>query len=994
MGEEKKLNKEQLEAIEHGEGPLLIIAGAGTGKTTVVTERIKYLITEKKIPPSEILALTFTEKAAREMEERVDMALPLGYANMWISTFHAFGDRILRNEVVNIGLDPHYRLMTQAESVHFLRKSLFKLDLDYFRPLGNPNKFVEGMLQHFSRLKDEDVEPNQYFDWIKVRNKNSKLKVEDEDLDEIRRYEELAKAYRTYEELKIKEGLMDFSDLIGYVLQLFRKRPKILKDYREKFKYILVDEFQDTNFAQYALIKLLAPPPESNLTVCGDDSQSIYKFRGAAVSNILQFMDDYSKAKQVVLTKNYRSTQTILDASYKLIKNNDPDTLEASLGISKKLEKVRGVAEVPIEFLIADRVENEADLVVKEIHRLIDDRPGSTADRGPNVPDYQYHDFSILVRANNHAEPFMRALARGGIPYQFLGPGMLFRQPEVKDLIAYLSVLYNFEDSVAMYRLLSMEYFGLSGRDLATLVNLGRKQNLSLFETCEKAAGEDSIGISPKAKETLVELVEMIHRHLDLVKKETAGQILYYFLKDSGLLRELTNYKSPADERKAQNIAKFFDKLKTHETDHEDASIYGVVDFINLSLELGESPLASDLDWFDNDAVNILTVHSAKGLEFPVVFLVNLVSQRFPTSEKHEQIPIPEALIKEVLPVGDYHLEEERRLFYVGMTRAKDRLYLTAANYYGEGKREKRLSPFVTEVLGDEIIQNSIRQSADKAQNSQLSIFDFKPTTEVELPASNFQLPTSTPITYLSYSQIEAFETCPLQYKYRYILRIPTSPSAATSFGETIHETMRDFYQRAIAGQKPAKEDLLNILAENWSPLGYPSKAHEEKYRKEGLKILSGFFDNAYDPENLPAALEQVFSIKISPALKVGGRIDRIDKTKGGIEIIDYKTGKSPTKKNVAKDLQMTLYAMAAIDGTLTYMGILPKTPRPEEVKISFYFFDNQEKISTVRKSEDFAVVKKELIKKAEEVSKSDFSPTPGKYCDFCEFKLICEAWS
>jgi len=991
MAEEKKLNREQLEAIEHGEGPLLIIAGAGTGKTTVVTERIKYLITEKKVSPSEILALTFTEKAAREMEERVDMALPLGYANMWISTFHAFGDRILRNEVVNIGLDSHYRLMTQAESVHFIRKNLFKLDLDYFRPLGNPNKFVEGMLQHFSRLKDEDVDSNQYFDWIKVRNKNSKLKVEDEDLDEIRRFEELAKAYRTYEELKIKEGLMDFGDLIGHVLQLFRKRPKTLKDYREKFKYILVDEFQDTNFAQYALVKLLAPPPKSNLTVCGDDSQSIYKFRGAAVSNILQFMDDYSKAKQVVLTKNYRSTQTILDASYKLIKNNDPDTLEASLGISKKLEKAREAAEVPIEFLIADRVENEAALVVKEIKQLMDDKLGSTPDRRPNVPAYQYRDFSILVRANNHAEPFIRALARTGIPYQFLGPGMLFRQPEIKDLIAYLSVLYNFEDSVAMYRLLSMEYFDLSGRDLATLVNLSRKQNLSLFEACEKAAGEDSIGISSKAKETLVGLVGMIHRHLDLVKKETAGQILYYFFKDSGLLRELTNYKSPADERKAQNIAKFFDKLKTYETDHEDASIYGAVDFINLSLELGESPLASDLDWFDNDAVNILTVHSAKGLEFPVVFLVNLVSQRFPTSEKHEQIPIPEALIKEVLPVGDYHLEEERRLFYVGMTRAKDRLYLTAANYYGEGKRAKRLSPFVIEALGAETVQSP----EYKAQSDQLSIFDFKPS--VETANNNETIKQS--INYLSYSQINTFNTCPLQYKYRYILRIPVIPSAAISFGETIHETMRDFYQRAIAGQKPTKEDLLNILAENWSPLGYPSKAHEEKYKKEGLKILSGFFDNAYDPKNLPLALEQVFSIKISSALKVGGRIDRIDRVRlgsgrEGIEIIDYKTGKSSTKKDVAKDLQMTLYAMAAIEGTLTYMGILPKTPRPEEVKISFYFFDNQEKISTVRKSEDFAVVKKELIKKAEEVSKSGFSPTPGKYCDFCEFKLICEAWN
>lgn len=240
-----------------------------------------------------------------------------------------------------------------------------------------------------------------------------------------------------------------------------------------------------------------------------------------------------------------------------------------------------------------------------------------------------------------------------------------------------------------------------------------------------------------------------------------------------------------------------------------------------------------------------------------------------------------------------------------------------------------------------------------------------------------------------------------MQYKYRYILRIPTPPSAALSFGDTIHQTMRDFYQRAIAGQIPQKEDLLQILAENWSSLGYPSKAHEEKYKKEGEKILSEFFDKSYDPQALPISLEQVFSIKVDTNLKVGGRIDRIDRVKRdcgkdeyGIEIIDYKTGKSPTKKDVEKDLQMTVYAMAAVDGTLTYMGLLEKIPKPEEVKISFYFFDNQEKISSFREKGDFEMVKADLLKKAEEISKSDFSPTPGKHCDFCEFKLICEAWS
>ena len=994
MAEDSKkiLNSEQIEAIEYGDGPLLIIAGAGTGKTTVVTERIKYLITKKNISPSEILALTFTEKAAREMETRVDEALPLGYANMWISTFHSFGDRILRGEALNIGLDPRYKLMTEAESVQLFRKNLFAFDLNYFRPLGNPTKFIDGILQHFSRLKDEDVEPKQYLDWVKMqRSKDAKLQRE-EMVEEIEKYEELANSYKKYEEIKTKEGLMDFGDLIGNVLELFRTRPKILKNHQKKFKYILVDEFQDTNYSQNQLVLLLAGKIP-NLTVVADDDQSIYRWRGAAISNVIQFRSTYPKAKIVVLTKNYRSVQEILDKSYKLIQNNNPDRLEVKEKIDKKLVSARGfenTEELAVEFLMAERVEDEAEMVAQKIKEL--------------TKTYSYKDFAILVRANSHSDPFIKELARKGIPYQFLGPGMLFRQPEVKDLIAYLSVLYNYEDNVAMYRLLSMEFFEISGRELATLINFSKKLNLSLFETCEKivAKNGDLTEIDKNLKKpeigeetlkTIANLVAMIHRHMELAKKDTAGQILYYFLEDTGMIKTLTDYKTVKDERKVQNIAKFFDKLKTYEMEHEDASVYAVVDFINLSMELGESPLATDTDWTENDAVNILTVHSAKGLEFPVVFLVNLVDRRFPTTERREQIPIPDSLIKEILPKGDYHLEEERRLFYVGMTRAKDRLFLAAANFYGEGKREKKISPFVVEALGVSSIKYQV-----SSMERQLSFFDFKPSTEILNTKYKIQ---NTPVNYLSYSQIDTFNTCPLQYKYRYILRIPTPPGAALSFGDTIHQTMRDFYQRAIAGQEPTKADLIQILAENWSSLGYPSKAHEEKYKKEGEKILSEFFDKSYDPKALPITLEQVFSIKVDTNLKVGGRIDRIDRVKRdcgkdeyGIEIIDYKTGKSPTKKDVGKDLQMTVYAMAAVDGTLTYMGLLEKIPKPEEVKISFYFFDNQQKISSFRKKEDFEAVKEELLQKAVDISKSDFSPTPGKHCDFCEFKLLCEAWS
>ncbi|MBU4099461.1 UvrD-helicase domain-containing protein, partial [Patescibacteria group bacterium] len=420
MNTVKNLNEEQLQAVKHGEGPLLIIAGAGTGKTTVITQRIKHLILEKKVAPSEILALTFTEKAAAEMEERVDVELPYGYTQLWIETFHAFCDRILRSEAIHIGLNPAYKLATEAESILFLRKNLFKLKFNYFRPLGNPYKFLQGFLTHVSRLRDDDITADDYRAFAEKFGQDKTS-----DPDEVKKTLELADAYKIYETLKAKEGIMDFSDLISNTLKLFRTRKNILSIYQNKFKYILVDEFQDTNFAQNEMAVLLAGK-EKNITVVGDDDQSIYRWRGAAISNIIQFKKHFPKAKVIALTKNYRSTQEILDSAYKLIQFNNPDRLEIVEKIDKKLIATRSESGDPIEFNLSNRVENEAEFVAKKIKELVKE----------NENAYTYKDFAILVRANDHAQPFVRAFERARIPYQFLGPGRLFHQEEIKDLIA------------------------------------------------------------------------------------------------------------------------------------------------------------------------------------------------------------------------------------------------------------------------------------------------------------------------------------------------------------------------------------------------------------------------------------------------------------------------------------------------------------------------------------------------------------------------------
>ncbi|MBI2033041.1 MAG: ATP-dependent helicase [Candidatus Levybacteria bacterium] len=988
----KLLNAEQREAITFGKGPLLIIAGAGTGKTTVITERIKHLILEKNVAPSEILALTFTDKAAREMEERIDIVMPYGYTQLWINTFHAFCDRILRNEAIHIGLTPNYKLMTEAESVLFLKKHFFSFQLSYFRPLGNPYKFIQGMLQHFARLRDEDIAPIEYMQWAQTQSEKRKAKNEETDESEIKKNLELANAYKTYEELKAKEGVMDFSDLISNALQLFRKRKNILKQYQRQFSYILVDEFQDTNYAQNKLAILLAGDTK-NITVVGDDDQAIYRWRGAAISNMIQFKDTFPDAKIVTLTQNYRSTQGILDRSYDLISHNNPDRLEIKENINKKLTSTRKVKSDPVELIYQERVEDEADVAVKQIQEL-------------TKKQYQYSDIAILVRANDHAQPFIKALQRNNTPYQFLGPGRLFRQEEIKDLIAYLKVLYNFEDTTAMYRVLNNPLFGIEPRTIAGILNLARRKNLSLFETVERITDEKNdiqeIFIKDVEKEKLKKLIAMIHKHLKRVPHDSAGQILYYFAQDTELLNNFLSAKTASDTKYYQNIAKFFDKLQTFEAEYDDARIFPVVDWIDLSLQMGESPIATDMDWSENNAVNILTIHSSKGLEFPVVFLVNLVSQRFPTRERREQIPIPQELIKEILPEGDYHLQEERRLFYVGMTRAKNRLFLTAANYYGEGKRDRKLSPFVYEALGQNTVEALMKKKKEEKTVIQPSLLDwtqnYAEQTGVQSPSDMVKLVSENGtsfITYVSYSQLQTFDLCPLHYKLQYLLRIPYQPTSALSFGTSVHAALRDFSQLIMQGSVLKPQDVLPLLEKVWIDEGYESKTHKQQAFERAGYVLQKYLSDY--PLNTAgrkvAGIEIPFSFFLSSpeirksGLKIGGKIDRVDLLSDNrIEIIDYKTGSNvPSEKDLQTNLQLTIYALAA---TEVQDRLFHK--KPEEVTLSLHYLEENTMLTTIRSKEQLEKAKIDLLTKVNEIEKSDFSCSGSIFCQNCEYKMLC----
>lgn len=976
------LNDEQKKAVRYNKGPLLIIAGAGTGKTTVIVEKIKYLLKEKLAKPEEILALTFTEKAAYEMEERVDKEVPYGYFQMWISTFHSFADQILKEEAHNIGLSPDYKLMTEAETIIFLRKNLFLFNLKYYRPLGNPNKFLESLLKHFSRLRDENITPEEYINFIQ----NQKIKTQNKEVDlfDKDKYLELANAYKTYQIIKTKENVFDYADLIFYLNKLFMIRKNILENYQKKFKYILIDEFQDTNIAQYDLIKLICPPfLNPKLTLVGDDSQAIYKFRGASVSNILNFMKDYKNAKQITLIKNYRSNQEILDAAYRLIKNNDPDTLESRLGISKKLIAVNKQTtdyQSTINFHLFESSEEEADFVAKEIIKL--------------NKTYKYSDIAVLTRANNHSQSFINAFLRLGVPFQFLGPSTLYKQPEVKDLIAYLKVIHNLEDSSSLFRVYNMDVFDLDIKDLTLLNIFAKKTNLSLFQATEvylsfseknlyQEEFENYKKLLPflkkETKEKLLFIYQMIKKHLTRVKKDTAGQILFYFLEDSKLLQKLANYKTEKDEEIALNISKFFNRLKAYESDHEEADVSSVVEFLDMSIELGESPIASKTDISQFNAVNIITAHSAKGLEFDVVFLVNLAKGRFPTNKKQETIPIPEKLIKETLPVGDYHIEEERRLFYVGLTRARKKVYLTTSRFYGSGKRQQKISPFIIEALGEENIQKTI--AVKKTEQNQLSIFDFKKTTPPPLSTHHYPL-----LTDFSYTQIDTYIRCPLHFKYQYILKIPTPITYPLAFGDSIHKTLQSFYHQFLKNKNINEDKLLEIYKKNWLPAGYSSSAFQELRKKSGETLLKNYFKTYHKKDLDIIAIEKPFKIKISSDIFIIGKIDRVDNIGNEkIEIIDYKTGQMPKESELKKSLQLSIYALAATD-----YGLYNK--KLDQVILTFYYLEEGKKISFQKTAKELEDTKNKIIEVVNKIRNNEFPITPGPGLAFCPYPMICEA--
>jgi DNA helicase-2/ATP-dependent DNA helicase PcrA len=605
----KGLNNEQQKAVLHVDGPLLILAGAGSGKTTVLTNRIAYLIQEKGVYPSSILAITFTNKAAREMRERIERLIENVSDSIWVSTFHSMCVRILRRDIEKIDYDRSFVIFDYTDQQTVVKDCLKELNLN------EKNFAPKSVLGDIGRAKDELIDPDTF----------AKVYAADYRMSKV------AKIYQLYQKKLKQNNALDFDDIIMLTIKLFSSNPEVLDYYQRKFKYILVDEYQDTNTAQYSLVSMLSQRSR-NLCVVGDDDQSIYGWRGANIRNILDFEKEFKDCTTIKLEQNYRSTQTILDAANHVIKNN--------FGRKNKSLWTENKGGDKLKHCQCANEHEEAYFIASEIKRL------STA------KDMQYKDFAILYRINAMSRVVEEMLMKEGITYKIFGGLKFYDRKEIKDILAYLRLIQNPADNISLKRCINEPKRGIGATTIETAERIANSKGVSIFAIISSASEIPELG---RAAAKLEGFVAMISRLRVLKEAMRVSELMQEVIEQSGIQKSYEEEETLEAQARIENIKELLSVALEFEQKNEGQ---GLEDFLaNVSL-------VADIDNMDEDSdyVVLMTLHSAKGLEFPVVFMVGMEEGVFPGYRSM---------------ADESELEEERRLCYVGITRAKQNLYLT-----------------------------------------------------------------------------------------------------------------------------------------------------------------------------------------------------------------------------------------------------------------------------------------------------------------------------
>ncbi len=914
-----KLNEAQRRAITHDEGPLLVIAGAGTGKTRVITERIRHLLqSDETLSGENILGLTFTKKAAGEMKTRVVKATGERGKAVTLATFHSFCETLLAEA------DPQRLMLDEFDHWILLRRNIRRLRLEKYRRLADPGQFLNDFVEFFSRCQDELVSSEDYQQY--AAELDERLEAERDVLDEdalaerretVALQQELARAYRASEELLREKNRVSFGSLITEAVNLLECDAQLREALQKKYRYILVDEFQDTNIAQLRLLELLAAT--KNIVAVGDNDQAIYRFRGASFGSFKLFLERFAGWKEgqdsarfrVALTENYRSTPNILRVAMQVIGQN-----AVSADFPKKVLSPNKPAGEKIRIVELATPEEESRWVANELERI-------------HGAGRRWKDFAVLYRQHAHRDHLVEELARRKIPFVITRLSIL-EHPLVRDVLAYLRLIAAPYDDIACARVLAVS---------------------SQRKTLKRC--------------TAREILDRVTEWLEI--KSTKEHDRKYVTRLAEFMKEW----EPKSE--TRSLAEFIEYLDYY------AQAGGVVSLEN------DAPV---------DAVQLMTVHGAKGLEFPQVFLLRVNNRAFPATERSRVFEFPVELMKEGGPAEQFHIQEERRLFYVALTRAEERLTITTVT-----EKKGKVPVFIEDIVMDAAVKrqdvrqlmpklppvNENQAPEDYQEDAQLFSAVAEPAkifSRIADWAEEFHPPSAEPLT-LSPSALSGYRTCPQRYLFGYLWSLREGPKAAMTFGAVMHTTIKRFVDQLRKGVKLPFDEVRRIFETEWNSKGFEDEYQEGEYKKDGLEQLRVFHGAMMAEPPQALELEKTFELPLENNVIIKGRIDQINAlgNKRDVEIVDYKTGRARKDADAKKDLQLSLYALAVKE-------ILELKP----VRLVFHYLQTNERQETTRDAKQLDEAQKIVQEVAADIRAGEFPTRPGFICRNCAYRPICPA--
>jgi|CXWL01.1.fsa_nt_gi DNA helicase-2/ATP-dependent DNA helicase PcrA len=1014
-----ELNQEQQKAVNHSDSPLLIVAGPGSGKTRVIIERIIHLA-NNGIKPSEILCLTFTKKAAEVMSQRLENN---DVFDVDINTFHSFAKSVLEDNVLESGINISSGVIKRSAQLAWGLKNIDSFEFEYVTIGNNAEDLIRAIIDGIRTFKDELISPETLEKYFDSKN-NQKLDEEEQDL--VNRLKDLHKVYVKYQEFWGGKSVIDFNDMIVESIKLLNKKPLIRQKLQQKYKHILVDEFQDNNYAQLEIVKLVST--SGNVTVVGDDDQSIFRFQGAYMKNFSDFESYFTNTQVVNLDQNYRSTQNIVNLANSLVANIK----------ERKIKKLfsKNIPGEKIKVRACSNENAEVEFVVQTIKELLG-KPIIREDGSEGIVSYE--DFAILSRSRKSGVKFVKSLKAHGLPADFVGSENLFATPIVKDVMAYLTIV---NSPVTAGREITrlLKHHGITDYNIAKINDYAEKIADSdnprvdfVLKSLQEIANQ---AISQKKE--ILEFVDILHKLSDLSKYQPSDIIYKIIMSISGLYKKAI-VENTVENRLNQILLKeIYNYALEYEILYPEGTLDDFISYLNYLFRFDlELPEELEIE----DSILVTTIHQSKGKEFQAVFIVDAARDKLPLRSRTKKFYVPKDLAKGLVRDDDektLHLLDEKRLLYVAMTRAKSHLYITYAKDYEGRTTEAAPSQFLEEIKFKEnplidfkefqasteiqleqaehlerikqeyqtIAVNSINQMnlgtaiqkiIDLAkikyfeEYKNLDGFDPEKILKIEpgditIDSQLYQkkIPLIKKEDFrLSPSKLQTYEDCPLQFKFQHVLRVPTPSKTFFSMGTAIHSVAENLTKMQKDGLKPTEKLGLEILEKQWDPSSYRNqRTKESEDRVTSKEMIKTYLEWSEKNPNTPVDVEAKFKIILND-VTISGKIDRVEMTPNGdYEVIDFKTGYTyKTKNTIKEDVQMNVYAL----GTEKLYGKLP-------TKTSLFYIKHNKIVTHFIEEEKLNEFKEKLSEEVESIFNEEFPAKPDSWkCSRCDYATICD---